>query len=204
MRWFFDMENPVMRTLSVVADLIVLNLLTAVCSLPIFTAGAAITALNTVVIRVIRGEEGSLTKDFFRAFRSNFKKATLLWLLVLLAAVLLAADYLAARMYIPALCPVIIAIAVLALMLVIYIFALQARYENTLGRTLKNAAAIAVAFFPRTLGMVVFTVLFWALSLQFLRYGAPILLMFGLSLPGYVCMLLMNPIFVKLETAEPD
>lgn len=193
-----------MRTLSVVADLIVLNLLTAVCSLPIFTAGAAITALNTVVIRVIRGEEGSLTKDFFRAFRSNFKKATLLWLLVLLAAVLLATDYLAARMYIPALCPVIIAIAVLALMLVIYIFALQARYENTLGRTLKNAAAIAVAFFPRTLGMVVFTVLFWALSLQFLRYGAPILLMFGLSLPGYVCMLLMNPIFVKLETAEPD
>ena len=28
MKWFFDMNNPVMRTLSMIADVVVLNLLT--------------------------------------------------------------------------------------------------------------------------------------------------------------------------------
>ena len=78
MKWFFDMENPVMRTLSTIADLIILNLLTVLCSLPIITAGTAIIALNTVSLRIIRNEDGSLMKDFFQAFTKNLKKGTLL------------------------------------------------------------------------------------------------------------------------------
>lgn len=199
MKWFFDMENPVMRALSTVADLIILNLLTLLCSLPIVTAGAAVVAMNTVSIRIIRNEDGNLLKDYFHAFAANWKRGTVLWLLVLLCAVLLIADYFAAKAYIPVLCPVIAAMGVLALTLAIYAFALLARYENTLGGTLKNAVSLAVGFFPRTLGMILFTVVFWLLTIQYLRFGAPILLMFGLSLPCYVCILLMNPIFIKLE-----
>ena len=80
MNWLFDMDKPLMRGLSVVTDLIILNILTFICCLPVFTAGAAFTALYTIVIRIIRNEDGSVVKDYFRAFRSNFKKATLLWL----------------------------------------------------------------------------------------------------------------------------
>ena len=61
MKWFFDMDNPVMRTLSMLADVIVLNLLTLLCSLPIVTAGAAITALNDACIRLVRLEDGEIT-----------------------------------------------------------------------------------------------------------------------------------------------
>lgn len=199
MKWFFDMENPVMRALSTVADLIILNLLTLLCSLPIVTAGAAIIAMNSVSIRIVRNEDGNLLKDYFHAFAANWKKGTVLWLLTLLCAVLLIADYFAAKAYISLLCPVIAAMGVLALTLAIYAFALLARYENTLGGTLKNAVSLAVGFFPRTLGMVLFTVVFWLLTIQYIRFGAPILLMFGLSLPCYVCVLLMNPIFIKIE-----
>ncbi|MGN0977469.1 MAG: YesL family protein [Faecousia sp.] len=199
MKWFFDMENPVMRALSTVADLIILNLLTLLCSLPIVTAGAAIIAMNAVSIRIIRNEDGNLLKDYFHAFAANWKKGTALWLLALLCAVLLIADYFAAKAYISMLCPVIAAMGVLVLTLAIYAFALLARYENTLGGTLKNAVSLAVGFFPRTLGMVLFTLIFWLLTIQYLRFGAPVLLMFGLSLPCYVCVLLMNPIFIKIE-----
>ena len=45
MKWFFDMNNPVMRTLSTLADIVVLNLLTLLCALPVITGGAALTAL---------------------------------------------------------------------------------------------------------------------------------------------------------------
>lgn len=202
MSWFFDMDNPVMRTFSVVADLIVLNLLTIACCLPVVTAGASLTALNATVIKLVRGEESVLVKDFFRAFRENLKKGSVMGLLFLLFFALLYVDDLAAQTYIPALRPVIAAMALLVLMLGQYAFALLARYENTLWGTVKNGLLLAAGYFPKTLGMAVFAVALWLLAIQFLRYGAPILFLFGLSLPCYVCILLMQGIFANLEKTE--
>lgn len=199
MRWFFDMENPVMRTLSVVADLIVLNLLTILCGLPVVTIGASLTALNATVMKILRSEETAPAKDFFRAFRENLKKGSAMGLIFLLIFVVLYVDYLAAQTFIPALCPVIAAMALLTLTLGLYAFALLARYENTLRGTLKNALLLAVGYFPKTLGMAVFTVALWLLAIQFLRYGAPILFLFGLSLPCYVTILLLQSVFTNLE-----
>lgn len=199
MRWFFDMDNPVMRTLSVVADLIVLNLLTIACCLPVVTIGASLTALNATVIKILQGEESALVKDYFRAFRENFKKGSAMGLIFLLIFALLYVDYLAAQAFITALCPVITAMALLVLTLGQYAFAILARYENTLRGTLKNSLLLAVGYFPKTLGMSVFSVVLWLLAVQFLRYGAPILFLFGLSLPCYVSILLMRGIFANLE-----
>ena len=202
MNCFFDADKPLMRALTVVADLILLNILTILCSLPIVTAGAAVTSMYYVAIRIIRNEDGSMLKDYFRAFRSNFKKATIAWLLLLVTAALLYVDYIAAEIYIPVLCAGIGAIAVIVLTIALYAFALLARYENTLPGTLKNAVALAIGYFPRTLAMAVFVIAFWMLAVYFIQYGAPILLMFGLSLPCYVCVLLMNGMFDKLEKSN--
>lgn len=202
MNCFFDADKPLMRALTVVADLILLNILTILCSLPIVTAGAAVTSMYYVAIRIIRNEDGSMLKDYFRAFRSNFKKATIAWLLLLVTAALLYVDYIAAEIYIPVLCAGIGAIAVIVLTIALYAFALLARYENTLPGTLKNAVALAIGYFPRTLAMAVFVIAFWMLAVYFIQYGAPILLMFGLSLPCYVCVLLMNGMFDKLEKSK--
>lgn len=199
MRWLFDMENPVMRALSTTADLIMLNLLTILCCLPVVTVGAALTALNTAAIKIVRGEETAPVKDYFRAFRVNFKKGTVLGLIFLLVFAVLIVDYLAAGNAVPILRPVIAAIALLVLMLGQYAFAMLARYENTLRGTLKNALLLSVGYFPRTLAMAVFAVILWLLAIQFLRYGAPILFLFGFSLPSYVTILLLQKVFDNLE-----
>ena len=199
MRKIFDMDNPLMRALSVAADLLVLNLLVMLCCLPVFTAGAGFTAMNLVLLRQVRGEEGYLLRPFFRAFAENFKKATLLWLIILAALLFVAADYLAASALVPTLRVLIVAVGVLVLAWAMYAFALLCRYENSLGKTMKNAAALMVAFFPRTLGMVAFTGGFWLLALKFPSIGAPLLVMFGLSLPCYVALFLLNGVFDKLE-----
>ena len=202
MNWLFDMDNPVMRTLSTAADLILLNLLTLLCSLPLITIGAALTALNVTTIKIVRGEETAPVKDYFLAFRENYKKGTVMGLIFLLIFAVLLADYLAAGSAVPILRPVIAAIALLVLTLGQYAFALLARYENTLRGTLKNALLLAVGYFPRTLGMAVFAVALWLLAIQFLRYGAPILFLFGLSLPCYVIILLLQDIFANLERTK--
>ena len=199
MRKIFDMDNPFMRALSVAADLIVLNVLTLLCSLPVVTAGAAFTAMNDLLIHMVRGEEGYIVKPFFRSFAGNFKKGTLLGLLLLAAAAILYFDYLAALTYMPPLRLGIAAIAVILLAFSLYAFALLSRYENTLGRTLKNAAALAVGCFPRTALMTVTWVGIWLLCFRFFRVGAPVLLLFGFSLPCYVSALLFKDIFDKID-----
>ena len=66
-----------------------LNLLWMVCSLPVFTAGAATAALYDVTLRLAREEEPPLTRQFFKAFRENFRQATILWLILLAVGILL-------------------------------------------------------------------------------------------------------------------
>ena len=201
----FDMENPVMRALAVACDLLLLNLLTLVCCVPVITGGASIAALYDIVIHIVRQEDDYLIRPFFRSFAGNLKQATLLWLLFLLAAALLVVDYLAAVSYIPALRVGIIAIGIILFAIALYAFALLARYDNTLRATLRNAAVLSVAYFPRTLGMLAATVLFWSLCFRFYQIGAPLLLLFGLSLPCYLNAILLNGVFRKLdETAQPE
>ena len=53
----FNLDSPVMVFLSKVANLMILNVLTIICCIPIFTAGAAITALYYVTIKMARGDD---------------------------------------------------------------------------------------------------------------------------------------------------
>ena len=198
------MENPFWQGLSVIADMMLLNLITLLCCVPLITMGAAFIAMNDVVIRISRQEEGSIAKGYWKAFRSNLKKGCLFGLLLLLAAGILYFDYLCALVYIPVFRYGIAALAVLVLAIAIYVFALSARYENSLFATIKNAALLCVAYFPRTLGIVVFTLALWLLGVQFYRIGAPILFLFGFSLPCYGAILLLRPVFTRLEQTSGE
>lgn len=193
------MDNPFMQALSVAADLLALNILTLLCCLPVVTAGAGITAMNDLLVHLTRQEESYIAQGFFRSFKENFKQSTILWLIFLVAGFLIYFDYHAAAVYAPMLRYPIAAIGVLVLAIGMYAFALLSRYENTLTGTLKNAVSLAIAYFPRTLGMVVFAVAFWVLAIHFYRIGVPLLAMFGLSLPCYICALLMKGVFDQLE-----
>lgn len=194
------MENPFMQALSVAADLLVLNALTLVCSLPLVTAGASFAALHDITGQIVRGEESYLVKPFFRSFAANWKKSTLLGLMLLAAAALLYFDYLAAAALAPVFRLPVAAICFIVLAIAMYAFALLARYENSLGATLKNAVSLAIGYFPRTLAMLLFATVLWLLAIRYYRFGVPILMMFGFSLPCYVNTLFTRGIFDKLES----
>ena len=202
MREFFDMEGPFFRGLSTVADLMILNLIALVCSLPIVTAGASYAALHYVCLKIIRGEENYITKQYFSAFKQNFKQATLAWLLYLALIVLLITDCRiitggVVKVPFPILIGIIIATFVL-LMTALYVFPLLARFENTLGGTLRNAVLLTVGAFPRSLLMMVFMLV--PVALIFVSPAIiPFLLMFGLSVPVLGCAWVYNPLFKKLE-----
>ena len=54
---FFNMDNGLFRALGKLADLMLLNILFLVCSLPIFTIGASFTAMYYVTLKLAENEE---------------------------------------------------------------------------------------------------------------------------------------------------
>ena len=89
---FFSYESPCSQTLLKLAYSCYLNLLWFVCCVPVFTVGASTTALYSVTLKIVNERENNLTRQFFKAFRENFRQATVLWLILLGAGLFLAGD----------------------------------------------------------------------------------------------------------------
>ena len=202
----FDMDSPVMRVLNRVGDLLILNVLMIVCCIPVITAGAAFTAMHYVLLKIVRGEEGYLIRGFFFFFRSNFRQATLIWLLMLLVVAVYVGDiwiFNYSGLVFPK--PLIIAVAAVAfvlLMIAVYVFPLQARFENSVKNTLKNAMLLAFANLPRTILMMACYILPLVLG-YFSTYALLFVIMLGISAPAYAAAWIYSGIFKKLEP-EPE
>ena len=53
---FLKIDSPFMKFLGTMADLMILNMLTVLCCVPIVTAGASFTAMHYVLQKLVRGE----------------------------------------------------------------------------------------------------------------------------------------------------
>ena len=97
MNRFFNMDNKFFVFMGRVADLILLNILCILCCIPIITAGASITSLYYVTLKMARDEESYIIRSFFHAFKQNFKQATIINIIMLLTAGVLFVDLRIAR-----------------------------------------------------------------------------------------------------------
>ena len=71
---FFSLNNPVMKFLTHIVDLAIVNVLTVVHALGIVTAGGALTAMNYVLFHLQRRDETYVAKMFRKSFKDNFKQ----------------------------------------------------------------------------------------------------------------------------------
>ena len=94
MEKIFDLNNPVWKFIGNLWDFFVLSVLTVLCSLPVVTAGAALTALYYVTLKMASDEEGKVVPQFWQAFRGNLRQVTPAWILLLLIGAVLGIDFL--------------------------------------------------------------------------------------------------------------
>jgi len=198
----FNLDNPVWNFMSKVADLVILNILVMLFSVPIVTAGAAWTAMHFVTIRMARKEERYVVKDFLRSFKENFKQATAIWLIALVAAFVFIGDILIYK-EIPDQIPkvlmiVVMVLAYLVLGTLLYAFPLLSRFYNTVLGTLKNAFLVSIVNIPYTVQFAFLAVLPFAV-LYFVIELAPFVLLFGFSLPAYIAGRSWVKILAKFE-----
>lgn len=199
---FLSLDSPLMNALGKMADLMWLNILTMICCIPIITAGASLTAMHYMALKIVRNEECYITRGFFKAFKENFKQSTLIWLIVILVAAVLTGDFYIitkTEVELHNIFKTIILIAVVfAVFTATFVFPVQAKFANTVLRTIKNAFVMSVLQFPKTVLMIIMNIappVLCMLSMQLF----PIVFLFGLSAPAFVSALLYNKFFKKLE-----
>ncbi len=198
----FALDSPLMNGLSKLADLIWLNILATICCIPIITIGASLTALHYVVLKMVKDEEGYITRSFFKSFRENFKQATLMWLMLLVVFILLVADFMIFRfsgIVFPGWCQIaLIAIAVLIMFATMHLFPLLSRYENSIRATYKNSLFMGILHLPKTILMM----LCWIVPIVITIYVEsffPIVFFLGISGPAFLNALLYKKSFQQLE-----
>ncbi|WP_178006914.1 YesL family protein [Mediterraneibacter sp.] len=204
-------DSGIMRVLSKVCDIVSLNVLWLVCSLPIITIGASTTALYTVMLKLVKNEEGYIFKGFLNAFKSEFKKSTIIWLILLLFGGVCFIDYRVSGMM-PgtmgmAFKSIFLLLSFFLVSMAIYSFALTARYENTVKATLKNALLLTVAKLPYTLLMTALTV--GAVVLSWWNTGImmlviPVWILIGTGLLAFVNSHILRRVFRVFDEKSED
>lgn len=151
----------------------ILSFLWLLTSLPIFTIGASTTAAYDCAFKIIRARDTSVFKDYFRSFRSNLKQATALFFILLPIGLVIAADLYYWAQSEGELAFVMnalsLGIAALYLITLLYVFPVQAVFENPVKKTLKTAFFMALKNWGTSLLLLVVSV-----GLSYLCYIVPI------------------------------
>jgi len=214
MKKFFSGEGGFFGFMDKIASLFWINLLTIVCCIPVITAGAAITACYYVTLKMVRNEEGYLTKSFFRSFRMNFRQSTLIWILEAALVFIFVADFwiiaTGSAGKVPLSNVILVVTGILFFLLVMtatYVFPILARFDNTTVNTIKNAFLLSIVNFPKTVALIVTNALFPALTYAVIATGKglwviPVILCFGVSASAYLCSRIFVVIFDRLAPAQ--
>lgn len=155
---FFSMDNKFFSFMGKVADLCILNIICLICCIPIVTAGASITAMYYVTLKMVRNEEAYIVRSFFKSFKENFKQATVINLIMIAVGVILYLDMNVAKSM-----PggagqifrvIFMAFAIIYFVLFIYVYPILARFYNTTRNTIKNALFMSIRHLPYTFAMM--------------------------------------------------
>lgn len=196
----FDLDGPVFSFFSKLGNAFWLSILWTVTSLPIVTIGASNAAIYYVLLKILDEKDVKVTKQYFEAFKSNFKMATKIWLPLLAIVIvgildinicLLVGGTVAHIGAVLFMCAEIL-IAVFGL----YVFPIMGRFENTTKQTIKNAALMPIKHYICTLWMVVIITVIIALGIIFL----PVTLFW----PGLIAFGTSYPLFLAFKKYEPD
>ncbi len=204
-------KDKFLRFMDTFGDLVFLNIVFVVGCVPLITIGAAFTALYAVTLKMVKHEEGSVVKSFWKAYKANMKAATKVWAVILcLFAVMYVMYCFAAGMPQDQSTIMIIFIGLMMLLLAFILpllFPLVARYENTTFNYIKNAIFISVSRI-------------WLWFRCFISWMAPVLLMLSqpkvlaygwyawlfllCSLLAYSNSMVIRKLFDELEEKERE
>lgn len=188
------------------SDLVTLNLWVVLTCIPLITIGASSTAMHYVLLKIYRDElEYSVTKSFFHAFKSNFIQATIIWGIYLLVVAIIIVDLYLVNLNILTnslfMKIILIAVSLVILLSLTWVFPLQSRYDNPVLVTIRNAVVIGMLHPVKTVLMC--AMMIFPIYLLITKPSTiPILLICGFSLSCIICTIFYHFFFAKNEASN--
>lgn len=207
----FNYDNVVFRTIGKIGYIWWLNILWVIFSLPVVTIGASTTALLYSCMKLHKNE-GYCTKNFIKSFKENFKQSTILYFLFVIVGVLLGVDLIywnqTGGVMGKTVWGLTIAVLIPYCLILLYVFAVQARFVNPIKRTIQYSFVLSIKNFVWTFQMLLIMGVFIYLNLTWLLANF-ISLSLGVGVVAYFMCAYYNRIFnpyieAAMQTAEEE
>lgn len=203
---FFQQDNPFFRLMTRFFDLMHINFLFILTSIPIITLGSSITSAYTICLKILNNEEPSINKEYFKAFKDNFKQSTIVWLIVLFGFLFFGYDlYIIYNIidpkYLFIQVPVWIIITIF-ISIFIYSFPQIARFKNSTKAIIKNSLLISLSNIPNTIFVIVLHLIiyyFTFITAKNIVISFSIAIFFGCAGFIYFLSIFVNRIFNKIS-----
>lgn len=212
-----DIKNPFWQFMNKLFDVVVLNIMWVLFTLPVVTVGASTTAVCSVSAKILRkSPDGSgASRCFWQSFKENFKQGAVIGLIIFGLTALLAVDlwyFFLLQGFVTGvlryiICGVLTLLLTVTLTTGIFAFALQSLFENSVKATLQNSLLLALRYPARSLGALAVNILLAAatvLSLYYFPLISMVLLLFGVGLWVFIDMLILLPVLSKYLPPEEE
>ena len=204
---FFFFFNPVMEFIAKIFDLVILNLIFIFSCVPIITIGASTSALSYVTLKMVRGEDPYIWRNFWKSFRQNFKQGTLVWIFSILIFIFFGMDFYIINSQNTSLFAVVRIllwiVCAVALSVFLYVFPVISHFVCTTKQALKNALLMTFGHLPYTLMMLALAGLLLFLCSSSSKLFAMIVVLSGIcgfSVVSFVYSIMFDRIFQKYES----
>ena len=199
----FSYDSPLIQSINKIVDCAILSILWVIFSIPVITFGASTSALYYTVNKVIRHNRSHIWREFWGAFKTNFKQSTIVWLILLVFAYVLGVDCIFLYNMIKAgtiagwiLAPFAVTV-LFVVMWAIIAFAYIARFKANLKMIMKNSAFFVIRHLLRS---VLLAVIFAASVVIFMFL--PIVIVILPTLGMFLMTVILESIFEKYMSDE--
>ena len=196
-----------MEFIAKIFDLVILNLIFIFSCVPIITIGASTSALSYVTLKMVRGEDPYIWRNFWKSFRQNFKQGTLVWIFSILIFIFFGMDFYIINSQNTSLFAVVRIllwiVCAVALSVFLYVFPVISHFVCTTKQALKNALLMTFGHLPYTLMMLALAGLLLFLCSSSSKLFAMIVVLSGIcgfSVVSFVYSIMFDRIFQKYES----
>lgn len=209
MNRLFNLDNPFMQFLFRVSDLIILNLIFMLSCIPIVTIGASISALHSVCLKIVRGQESYMWQGFWKAFRQNFKQGTVLWIISIVIFFVIHMDFTILNAgdhplfgYVKV---ALGSVTAVLLSMFIYVFPIISHFKCTIRQAIKNSLFMTIGHLPFSILLVVmYGLIFFlaTLNVKMLALVIAVATICGFSVVTLTACIIFDRIFKKYEPEQ--
>lgn len=200
---FLSYDSKFSRIMTRISELVLLNFVFILTSLPLVTIGASISAMYSICLKMARNEEGHIIKGYFKGFVENFKQASIFWLFFLMAYSSLYIIYLAA--YVNGLTMAKIYLVLCSILgfqcfLFFFIaFPLLVTFQNNIKGIISNALSLEISNFPKvfTASLIIIVPVFisFGINTRIMEYALLFWILIGFSVVIFFTSFYLNKIF---------